>query len=152
MLIDIEAEYQYCTNYHILSCLHVFACIHSLVQRFSAAASWLKGKFSATRITGGLGDFITQGVRPRKCCGWVISCMGQGTDFFSGILQSPQLEGGGQLWKPVRDHEIQGVLMRCSWHLGEVCSSSCLAERFSSCGVGRVISNAAFMTHLWLIP
>lgn len=41
--------------------------------------------------------------------------------------------------------------MRCSWHLGEVCSSFCLAERFSSCGVGRVISNAAFMTHLWAI-
>lgn len=72
--------------------------------------------------------------------------------FFWDSTQSPQLEGGGQALKPVRDHQTQRVLMRCSWHLGKVCSSSCLAERFSSCGAGRVISNAAFMTHLWLIP
>lgn len=72
--------------------------------------------------------------------------------FFLGFsAQAPKLKGGCQVWKPVRDHQLQGVLMRCSWHLGEVCSSFFLAGRFSSCGVGRVITNAAFMTHLWVI-
>lgn len=127
--------------------LYIYLHAFTHVVWSPAAASWLRGEISGTMITGGCGILWHRSWGQGKDVGGSRHAWGREQIFFCVPTQAPQLEGGGQVWKPVRDHQLKGVLMRCSWHLGEVCGWFCLAGRFSSCGVGRVISNAAFMTH-----